>query len=185
MKATKKTEKNINDLPQEDNIDKIRDILFGVQVRDFEQKFAKMEANVSKEFAKSQEETSKKLDSLEDMIKKEIGALAERLYVEQDSRNEAVKGLTEELKITSKTFEKEVSKINVQASDNDKTLRENIAAQSKSMTDEFRDKQNELLSSLEEKTKELQLNKVDRESFGEALTAIGKSLSGKSNSGKK
>ncbi len=185
MKATKEKTINNNNLSEEDNIDKIRDILFGVQVKDFEKRFAKLEANLDESIAKTQKDTVKRLDSLENLIKKEIGSLLERIYVEQDSRTSAIKGLNEEIDVTTKTFEKELSKTKEKAENNDTKLRKNIADQTKSMTDEFREKQKEISTSLKEKSTNLETDKVDREMLAKAFSMISDSLSGKSEKAKK
>jgi len=185
MKATKEKVINNNSLPDDDNIDKIRDILFGVQVKDFEKRFAKLEANLDKSIVKTQKDTQKRLDSLESVIKKEIGALLERIYVEQDSRNAAIKGVSEEIEVTTKTFEKELSKTKDKSESNNKKLRENFAEKTKTMTAEFREKQKELSASLKEKSTNLESAKVDREMLAKAFSMISESLSGKSSASKK
>ena len=178
MKATENKTENNNNLQEDGNIDKIRDILFGVQVKDFEQRFATLEANLDKSIVQTQEDTNKKLDSLEKLMKKEISSLADRLYVEQDSRNAAIKGLNEEIEVTTKTFEKEISKTKETAEKNTQKLRENISKQTKSMTEDFHKKQKEVSTSLEEKSTNLESAKVDREMLAKAFAMISESLSG-------
>ena len=69
------------------NLDKIRDILFGVQARAYEQRFTRMEDQLASEIADLREEARKRSDSLENYIKEEVQSLGERLKSEQDDRN--------------------------------------------------------------------------------------------------
>ena len=61
MKAEK--QKNAaQEMPEDGNIDKIRDILFGSQSRDFERRFTRMEERMIKEISDMRDDTRKKLD---------------------------------------------------------------------------------------------------------------------------
>lgn len=177
--ATKKEKATTtNDLHEEGNIDKIRDILFGVQVRDFEERFLKLEKHFDKEIEKTQTKTQKRISSLEETLKKELGALTEKLYVEQDSRSDAIKGVIEDLKITSSNFEEEISKINEKNTKSESELRKNIVEQSKSLTADIQKRQNEILVSLEKESEELQDSKTDREALARMFTEMGQRLTG-------
>ena len=102
MKAMAGPEKEVQDQPEEENIDKIRDILFGVQVRDFERKFAKLEAKIAKEFDDLRSDTSEKLNKLEEFINKEVNTLTDKIYEEQDLRGDALKKMTSDLQTASR-----------------------------------------------------------------------------------
>lgn len=183
MTATKKKETVVaaNDLQEEGNIDKIRDILFGVQVRDFEQRFLKLEKHFDKEIEKTQTKTQKQISSLEESLKKEIGTLSEKLYVEQDSRSDAVKGVIEEIKLTSSNIGQEIADINEKSAKNNSELRKNIIEQSKSLTADIQKRQNEILRALEKESEELQDSKTDREALAKMFAEMGQKLLGETN----
>src|SRR3979409_1479285 len=75
------------------NIDKIREILFGIQMRDYEKRFARLEERLLKESGDLREEAKKRFDSLELYIKHEMEALTERLTAEQHARTESLEQL--------------------------------------------------------------------------------------------
>ena len=109
--------------PQEEgNIDKIRDILFGVQMRESDRKFARMEERIVKEINDMRDDTRKRLDALEDYIKGEVSSLTERLAGEQNGRIDAVKNLSNELKDLSHNFDKKVTQINDQTAKSESDL---------------------------------------------------------------
>src|SRR4051794_5479853 len=64
------------------NIDKIREIIFGGQMRDYSKRFATLETRVIKESVELREDTRKRFEVLEMFIKREFEALSERLQTE-------------------------------------------------------------------------------------------------------
>src|SRR5215468_6407077 len=71
------------------NIDKIRDILFGSQMRDYDRRFTRLEEKLLKEAADAREDSRRRFDALENFIKQEIGALGDRLRAESQERSQS------------------------------------------------------------------------------------------------
>src|SRR5712692_4010154 len=59
------------------NVDKIRDILFGSQMRDYEKRFARMEDRLAKDAAALREDLKKRFDALESFAKQEIESVGQ------------------------------------------------------------------------------------------------------------
>src|SRR5438105_13983391 len=57
------------------NVDKIRDILFGTQMRDYESRFARLEETLIKETLEIRETNRRKFEQLETFIRKEFDAV--------------------------------------------------------------------------------------------------------------
>src|SRR5438094_3400039 len=55
-----------------ENLDKVRDILFGAQLRDSDRRFSRLEETLAKQVTELREESRKRLDSLEAFLKKEL-----------------------------------------------------------------------------------------------------------------
>src|SRR5215470_17649691 len=53
------------------NVDKIRDILFGSQMRDYEKRFARLEENVNKAVDSLREDVAKRFDTLSGYVQQE------------------------------------------------------------------------------------------------------------------
>ena len=68
------------------NLDKVRDLLFGGQMRDYDRKFARLEERLVKETADLRDEVKKRLAALEAYMKAEVESLSDRLRAEQDGR---------------------------------------------------------------------------------------------------
>ncbi len=92
-----KSRTSVDDIGDADNMDKIRYILFGAQMREQEKWYTRLEQRTFKEINSLKEETKKRFDSLENYVKNEIDMLSDRLQTEQDDRNSSVKDLSKEL----------------------------------------------------------------------------------------
>jgi DNA anti-recombination protein RmuC len=163
---------NVADAAEDGNIDKIRDILFGSQARDFDRRFARLEEHFTKEVSDMRDETRRKLDALEDYVKSEIKSLAERLANEQSSRVDAVKELSGELQTLAHNFDKKVTKMNEQAAKSESDLRQQILSQSKNLSDDIQKRYNDLLASLERESSEIRDDKADRAALAELFTEM-------------
>jgi hypothetical protein len=178
MKSTKEKKTTKEEIPEDQNIDKIRDILFGVQVRDFERRFSKLEERFNEEIAEAREETNKKLNELEEFINREVSSLMERISVEQHSRQDDVKKLSGEINDASHEFDKKMTSMGEQTGKNESELRQKILEQSKSLTDEMKKRQTEILTKLERESNELREDKADRTAMAEIFTEMAMRLTG-------
>ena len=145
-----------------ENIDKIRDILFGSQVRDFEKRFARLEEFVKREIRSLETGTTQRFDSLENYIRSEIESLSKQLNTEQKERSNSVEDLSSSLKETKKTIDKKTALLDQQMTKGQGDLRQQLLDRSKKITDEMRNKYKEITAVLERSVKELQTDKTDR-----------------------
>jgi len=172
-----RSQSTVGDVVGVGNVDKIRDILFGSQMRDYEKRFIRLEERIMKETADLRDETKKRFDSLENYINKEMESLSDRLTAEKDARSESVKELSKELKDTSKSFEKKVGRLDEQLRKSSRDLRQQILDQSKSLSDEIREKHEETAAALEQTAQELRAEKVDRATLSELFMEMAMRLS--------
>jgi hypothetical protein len=152
------------------NLEKIREILFGAQVSDFEKRFVRLEERLLKETSDARAETKKRFDAMESFIRKEIESLADRLKVEQGERADASKELSRELRDTAKGLEKKLSQQDEQAMKGQRELRQQILDQSKSLTDEIRSRIRETATALTRELQELRAQKTDRAALAGLFT---------------
>src|SRR5215467_14564155 len=72
-------------------VDKIRDLLFGNQIQDYDRRFSLLEERFLQRFREVESETARNLSSLELNAKKQIESLADQLREEKDLRTDADK----------------------------------------------------------------------------------------------
>lgn len=160
------------DLSGGGNLDKVRDILFGGQMRDYEKRFNRLEDRLIKECSNIREDIKKRLDSLETYIMQEVEALNEGLKAEQSQRDETSKEIAQELKDTTKTLEKKIGQLDEQTSQKQRELRQQILDQSKSLDDDMRQKYESILAVIEREVQELRSDKTDRSTLAALLTQV-------------
>ena len=144
------------------NLDKIRDILFGAQTRDYERKLATIEDRLAKESADLRNDLKRRFDSLELYIKKEVEAITERVKSEQTGRVDSLKELSSELKDLAKGIEKKTSQLEEQTSKAQRDLRQQLLDQSKNLSEEIQEHHKALSAAQDQAVQQLRTEKTDR-----------------------
>ena len=86
------------------NVDKIRDILFGSQMRDYEKRFMRLEDTVTKAIETLREDMTKRFDTLSNYMKEEADSLSQRVKAEKAERSESHKEIAREMKDGAKVI---------------------------------------------------------------------------------
>ena len=163
MPADSEEKENINGEQREGaNVDKIRDILFGSQMRDYEKRFARLEERFAKASEAMREDFNKRFDALESFVGQELESLNQRLKTEKTERSEGLMELSRETRDSSKSLEKKSSQLDERLSEAQGELRARILEQSKSLGGEIHRTKQEMESALEKESAVLRNEKTDR-----------------------
>jgi uncharacterized protein YydD (DUF2326 family) len=154
------------------NIDKIRDILFGTNMREYDARFVRLEAAVAKETNDLRESTRRRFETLETYLKKEIESLQGRLKAEREERAEGLGQRSRELKETADGLDKKIRDLEDQTAAADSAIRQEILNQSHILTDDIRALQSEITMLLEKRFSELNRGKTDRAMLSTLFTEI-------------
>lgn len=155
--------------PDIGSVDKIRDIIFGNQMRDYEKRFSRLEERLMGEIKDLRVETGKRLDSIEQFIKKEIESLSERLDAEQKQRAEKDEALSKDLKENIGSVSKTIERLDEKQIKDSRDLRQQLLDQSKNLSNQILDKHKESSHALDQNVQELREDKVDRSALSELL----------------
>ena len=155
-----------------ESVDKIRDILFGHQMRDYEKRFARMEEHLLNEIQDLRDVTSKQLDSVEAFIKKEIELLNQKLKSEQERNAEAAKALSKDIDTNIRTVSGRIDKQDEKQSKDSQELRQQLLDQTKNLSDQIRKKHQESAKALQSNVEELRSEKVDRSVLAQLLVEM-------------
>jgi paraquat-inducible protein B len=158
--------------PDISNIDKIRDILFGGHMRDYDRRFSRVEEQLVKESLELREDTRKRFDALEAFIKAEFAALTDRLQAEQRTRDDAVSGLWRGVQESNQTLSAKLGEAQEQTARAHSALRQQILSQSQDLSDEMRRKQDEITALIQQEVADLNHGKADRSSLATLLTEM-------------
>jgi uncharacterized phage infection (PIP) family protein YhgE len=165
------------DMADSGSVDKIRDILFGNQMRDFERRFSQMEDRLVKATRDLRDETNKRLESLEHFFEKELDALKGRLKAEADERANGDKSLDDGVKNAANVLKKAIAQVEEKLSDHASDFRQQLLEQSKSLSSEIQSKNEKSAADLHARAGALDEAKIDRSTMAEYLIEMAMRLS--------
>ena len=154
------------------SLDKVRDILFGNQMRDVERRFARLEERLAKETADLKEDLRKRLDTLEAYMRRESESLEGQIKAERADRVDAHTSLSNELKDNARSFERRSTSIDEQQSKGQRDLRQQMLEQHQRLSEDLRQKVEEILATLSRTAQELRTDKTDRATLAALLTEV-------------
>jgi hypothetical protein len=158
------------------NLDKVRDILFGAQMRIVDRRFAQLEERITTQAAELADQLRRQLAALEDLVKRNADALGQRLTSESEYRSEATSRLTRELGETAGAYDRRAGALEARIDSAQHDLRHDIQALSQRLTDDMREKFDEVLSRLGKASAELRSEKADRATIAALLTEMARRL---------
>jgi hypothetical protein len=162
------------------SIDRIREILFGANMRDYEQRFAYLEEAMKKESADVREYTRRQLVALETFVHKELGALEVRMNREREERSESVSRMANDLSVTSTSILRKIGEMESQEAQDKREIRNDVLQQSKELNDAIQTKGEELIALLERHARDLQYSKTDRAALAGLFSEVASRLSDQS-----
>ncbi|MEP6913141.1 MAG: hypothetical protein ABI923_10325 [bacterium] len=154
------------------NVDKIREILFGGQMRDYDKRFNRLEERLLKESAELREESKRRVEALETFVNKELAALVNRLQAEQQTREGSVQTMSRELNEAIKSLDARLTQFYNQSTETQHDLRQQLLEQSKNLNEEIRRKHDDVSATLERELAELNHEKTDRTSLSALFTEV-------------
>lgn len=164
--------------PPPESLDKVRDILFGGQMRLVEARLQGLEERIQREQQAIRTEFTKSLADLEAAAKKELETLGERLVAERTKRSEDLKALAAESKDSFRAIDKRHTKLEETAGQADADLRDQILQQSVAVSDEIKLLSERLSTDLNRAASELQGSKLDASLLAELLAELSTALAG-------
>jgi hypothetical protein len=159
------------------NVDKIRDILFGSQIKNYEARFARLEDTLARETTELKDTMRRRFESVEGFFRKEAEALAGRLKAEKEERNEGLKSIARDLKSASDLLTKKVLELDNKTAEEQSGLRQELMQESRKLLEEIRHKSDNLTALVERRADELRDRKIDRATLASLLTEVAVQLS--------
>lgn len=147
---------------ESENIDKIRDILFGSQTRQIEKKLTAIEDKIDAEIQSMRSETKTTLDTLELFLRKEMQSLSDQLAGEKTERGDSVENLSEKIAGTQKTLEKKLGQLGDKVVKDQRDTQEQILKHSKTLMEEIHQKSDAIEKRMDQSVEELTHEKTDR-----------------------
>ena len=122
---------------QPESLDKVRDILFGGQMRAVESRLQGIEERLRQENEVLRADFARQVESLDTFIRSEVQILNERLAAERTKRAEELKSLAAEVKEAIRALEKRHVKLEESANLADAALRDQLLMMGEQLTTEL------------------------------------------------
>ena len=165
-------------IDQTQNVDRIRDILFGSQMRDYDGRFQRLEERLAYDAAATRADLQQRLEALEAFMKGEVESMTNRLRAENAERNQALGKLAQDLAETARGLDLKINNLDQQAAKDIRDLREQLLAQSKKLGDEMRERHEQMKSSLAQEAQQIRGAMTGREALSDMLSELSLRLKG-------
>jgi NADH dehydrogenase/NADH:ubiquinone oxidoreductase subunit G len=159
-------------LDETGKVDRIRDILFGSQMRDYDGRFQRLDERLTREAADARADTQKRLEALETFLKGALESLTNRLNTEQFARGHAVEKLARDLTETASALELATKNLGEHADREVHALRQQLLEQSKALSEEIREKHGQVKADLDREAEQIRGAMTGRESLAEMLSEV-------------
>jgi len=154
------------------NVDKIRDILFGPQMRSYESRFAALQEALAKETAEIRETNRRRFDQLESYVKGEFEALQGRWKAEREERSDGASQQSRELRELGESLSRRLRDLDDRSIAVERDLRSQLLQQAKDLSEEMRARNEETGALLEKRFQELRQTKTDRAALATLFSEV-------------
>src|ERR1700722_17462059 len=125
-------------------VDKIRDLLFGNQMQDYDRRFSKLEERFLQRFRDVEPENARPLSAFQSNAKKQVDSLAGQFREEKDQRADADKEIERNLREQTQALEKRVRSMSDQLSQLERDMADRITQELQSVRDEIKRKNEDM-----------------------------------------
>ena len=155
--------------PSTDQMNRVRELLFGKKTRQIETLVAKLEAKLAADHQHLREEMNERFDSLETFLKGELKALLEITQREEETRVDADKSLDERLQSVNSNLLEQSNVLRKRLEQFDREHREELLAARQKLSDDLRKRTDELEAQLNLTSESLSSGKADRSTMAALL----------------
>ena len=162
--------------PEAVSVDKIRDLLFGNQMQDYDRRFANLEERFLERFKEIESESSRNLGAFESNAKKQVDSLATQLRDEKDQRAEADKEIERLLREQNQALEKRIRALSDQLNQFDRDTSDRLTREVQALREDIKQKSTDIRHTLEKMFAELSNVKTDRTLLASLFVEVAKCL---------
>ena len=163
-------------LPDAPGVDKIRELLFGNQMQDYDRRFGVLEERFQQRLRDVEGESSRALGSMESSIKKQLESIAGQVRQEQELRAEAVKELGQGLRELMQGLRSGLVRSPTGSPAVEREFTERIGHESQALRDDMRRRNEDTRATIERMFQELSNVKTDRNLLAGLFVEIARCL---------
>jgi NADH dehydrogenase/NADH:ubiquinone oxidoreductase subunit G len=178
--STVEQQQNPEEAPGAAYIEKIREIIFGATMRDYEARFLRLEERLMKDSDEIKQDIRNRTAALERLARDEIQALTERFKAEREERKEAIASTAAQIAESVRAVERKNMQLDDKTAESRHNVRPEIVDHSNYLSEQIRRQHEELARMVERRFEELRKSKTDRAALAGFLTEMAARLSGDS-----
>lgn len=157
-------------------VDKMRELLFGNQMQDYDKRFSVLEDRFQHRLRDLEAESSRSLTNLEGTIKKQLESVAGQFREEKDLRADADKELERNLREQTQALEKRLAQLSDQLARQGREFTDSLGHEVQGLRDDMRKRQEDTRATIERMFSELSNVKTDRNLLAGLFVEIAKCL---------
>jgi chromosome segregation ATPase len=157
-------------------VDKIRDLLFGNQMQDYDRRFSKLEERFLQRFKDVESDAARNLSAYDSNQKKQVESLASQLREEKDQRADTDKEIERSLREQTQSLEKRLRTMSDQLSQLERDFGDRLAREVQSLHEEIKHRNQDLNHTIEKMFAELSNVKTDRNLLAGLFVEVAKCL---------
>ena len=165
-----------NGAGESSGVDKMRELLFGNQLQDYDKRFSILEDRFAQRMRDMESESSRGLSSLESTMKKQLESVAGQFREEKDLRADADKELERSLRDHTQALEKRLAQLSDQLARQEREFTDRLSHEVQVLRDEMRKRQDDARATTERMFAELSNVKTDRNLLAGLFVEIAKCL---------
>ncbi len=154
------------------NVDKIRDILFGSQMRDYETRLEATEQRLTQAIDRMTKNMERRIERLDKYARREVDKLSEQIKAERKDRTAEGKKSAKDLTSLTEQVEAWFAEVDEQMASESRDLRNALHDQGEELAAQIREAQSQSHEALQKEASELKDEKVAREDMAALLTEV-------------
>ena len=151
--------------PRPAEVDKIREILFGQQITDYEARLSHIEVRLAREVEAVRDEMVRRFEKLQSQLAQDVSTLTRQLATEQKHRTEEVATLNAQLRAARDDFKDGLRRTASEAEAATARVRESLDDEAARLQEAHETRTGDIERQLEAATAQLSRDKVDRSSL--------------------
>lgn len=144
------------------NIDKIRDILFGGHMRDYDKRFKRLEDRYSQETTQLRDDLAQRIRALEELLNSEVDGLTEKAKTDRQERQAAHQEVLYTVNTLKNELNTRVTQLDEQFAKDVKQMRQQMHNKFQEIVAQMRQQNDNLVGMVKQEVSHLQEDKVSR-----------------------
>ncbi len=158
------------------SVDRIRDIIFGPQMRDYEQRFQGLEERLLREAAELRKHVDERFERLHEQMAKEVASLSSHLEEERKARSQSDSDILQQLRALNETLERKLEDQGGLTHNNLEQLKAELADNTEQLSKAISTQGDTITKRLNQEVEDLRSAKTDRATLASLLEQIAAKL---------